>query len=627
MELSPKQQISELIKQSQRILVVSHKNAGGDAVGSMLALERVLAKAGKEVTLVLSENLDENLSFLPGIEKVKKDVTGARDLIIRISKDRFPIEKLSYNEEDGFLNIVLTPKGALEKNNLEFTQSQFKFDLIFVLDTADVEKIDAIYDRYTELFFETPIVNVDHHSGNEYFGTVNMVDLTATSTAEILVSIIEAMGPGNFDADVATCLLTGIIADTASFKNTNTTPKSLTISAQMLAAGARQQEVIQNLYKTRPLATLKLWGRVLSNMEYDQEHRMVISTISLADFTESGGNADEIHGVMDELLSNAPGTDVVLLLAETAKGKITGKLKGMNGSDVLVIAEAFGGSGHVQSAGFDMANASLNVDKDTILLKVRAIRDRQLGRVAEQSTINNQQSTEITDENSSSSKVEKQDSSRLHSNNNEVVATPPVILNEVKDPEILRGAQNDNAVAPISPLSSPTTCGEPVESSQIESNQLIGDLPEADAGYPCVRSSSLSDEAHLRVDDKEDNGVSDEDLASLDELVESESTADEDFAHEEEMAYNEIFTPAAVTTAKEDEITQAIKSIDDEIEGVNEITPNIDIEDTKTKKEALQQIGEVIRGYNPGRPVEDPSTHVLRRTSNGEQPVDPTIWK
>lgn len=559
MELSPKQQISELIKQSQRILVVSHKNAGGDAVGSMLALERVLTKAGKEVTLVLSEKLDENLTFLPGIEKIKRDISGARDLIIRISKDKFPIEKLSYNEEDGFLNIVLTPKGTLEKNNLEFTQSQFKFDLIFVLDTADVEKIDSIYDRYTELFFETPIVNVDHHGGNEYFGTVNMVDLTATSTAEILVSIIEAMGPGNFDADVATCLLTGIIADTASFKNTNTTPKSLTISAQMLAAGARQQEVIQNLYKTRPLSTLKLWGKVLSNIEYDQDHRMVVSTISLADFTESGGNAEEIHGVLDELLTNAPGTDVVLLLAETAKGRISGKLKGMNGSDVLVIAEAFGGSGHVLAAGFDMPNATLAVDKDTILAKVRTIRDKQLGRV----------------------------SARLEN-----------ISDSTKDKSIYPSNASEKS--------------RPV-SSQQASNNNDATITRV---IPSVAEESLSDTPKGSLQQGRDDSVVDTsddffDLESIEEELE------EDISHEENIAYEEIFTPQAVVNANEDEITQAIKSIDDEIEGASEATPNIDVEENKAKRETLQQIGEVIRGYNPGRPQE----------GKGDQPVDPKVWK
>jgi len=541
MELSPKQQISELIKQSQRILVVTHKHAGGDAIGSMLAFERVLTKAGKEVTLVLSEKLDENLTFLPGFEKIKNDITGARDLVIRINKDKFPVDRLSYNEEDGFLNIVLTPKGALDKANLEFVQGEFKYDLIFILDTPDVERIDSIYDRYTELFFETPIVNVDHHSGNEYFGTVNMVDLTATSTAEILVSIIEAMGPGNFDADVATCLLTGIIADTASFKNTNTTPKALTISAQMLAAGARQQEIIQKLYKTRPLTTLKLWGKLLSNMVYDQDHRMVISTISLTDFTESGGNVDELYGVMDELLAKAPGTDVVLLLAETAKGKLTGKLKGMNGSDVLVIAEAFGGTGQVLSAGFDILNASLASHVEQIIEKTRAIRDKQLGRVAK-------------------------------------TVTPPRPAEPVKSiPEVAKPIQNDEA--------------KHNQEVVLKHEEIVVPVPEPTLASP-------------------------EELASLDSFVEQE-IQNEKLRGDTEPAYEEIFTPEAVTTANEDEIAQAIKSIDDEIEGVIEETPNIDIEDSRSKKEALQQIGEVIRGYNPGRPVDE----------KGEQPVDASIWK
>ncbi len=559
MELSPKQQISELIKQSQKILVVSHKNAGGDAVGSMLALERVLTKQGKEVSLVLSEKIEEATTFLPGIEKIKNDISGARDLVIRINKDKFPVEKLSYNTEDGFLNIVLTPaNGSLEKNNLEFVNGAFKFDLIFVLDTPDVEKIDAVYDKYTELFFETPIVNVDHHSGNEYFGTVNMVDLTATSTAEILVSIIEAMGPGNFDADVATCLLTGIIADTASFKNVNTTPKSLTISAQMLAAGARQQDIIQNLYKTRPLATLKLWGRVLAGLEYDQTHRMVVSTITAKDFQETGSNIEEIHGVLDELLASTPGTDVVLLLAETGQGKITGKLKGMNGQDVLSIAEAFGGSGHMLAAGFDMAGTTLEKAKAEVVAKIQQIRDKQLGRTEKHEV-------EIPAQ-SSSQQVSKD--SAVTAKAEETEQTPAVIT----------------APSPVIP---------------------------ADAGI------------HVDPRDKheDDNNViaaSPEELASLDQIIES---TDDDFGHEEEMAYDEIFTPQAMTSANEDEITQAIKSIDDEIEGTGtpevEPTPNIDIKDNVSKKEALQQIGEVIRGYNPGHPVEE----------KGEQPVDPKVWK
>jgi len=109
-----------------------------------------------------------------------------------------------------------------------------------------------------------------------------------------------------------------------------------------------------------------------------------------------------------------------------------------------------------------------------------------------------------------------------------------------------------------------------------------------------------------------------EELASLDDIVEIE-TQNSEIENESEPNYEDIFTPQAVTSANEDEITQAIKSIDDEIEGVvtPEVTPNIDIQDNVSKKEALQQIGEVIRGYNPGRPIEE----------KGEQPVDTTVWK
>lgn len=381
MELSPKQQINELVKKSQTILILGHSKINGDALGGMLALERVLTALGKNVSLVSSDSIDSSLTFLPGIEKIKKDIDGTRDLIIQIDRDKFPIEKISYNEEDGKLNVVVTPKGGqLTAENVNIVQGEFKFDLIFVLDTPDVDKLDCVYDRHTELFFETPIVNIDHHAGNEYFGTVNMVDLTATSTCEILVSIIESMGSNFFDDDVATCLLTGIISDTGSFKNINTTPKSLTISAQMLAAGARQQEIIQNLYKTRSLNTLKLWGKVLSRLEYDKDNRFVYSFVTYDDFKETSSSVEEVRIVLDELLSNTPGADVVLLLAEHEPSKVAGKLKGINGQDVLAIAEIFGGAGRAQSAGFDLVNTNLETAIPDVLNRIKKFRAVQLGR-------------------------------------------------------------------------------------------------------------------------------------------------------------------------------------------------------------------------------------------------------
>ncbi len=380
MELSPKQQINELIKKNKNVLIVGNKNAGGDLIGSMLALERVLTKLEKEVTIVSSGDIEETLTFLPGIEKIQKDIAGARELIIRIDTNKTPLEKISRSDEEGVVNLILSPKTkSITREDIEFIDGKFKFDLIFVLDTPDIEKIDPIYDRYTELFFETPIINIDHHLGNDYFGTVNMVDLTATSTSEILVSIIESMGisGGSFDADIATCLLTGIISDTASFKNENTTPKSLTISAQMLAAGARQQEIVQHLYKTRSLNTLKLWGKVLSNLQYDKESRITYSGISYTDFTTTKSNPDEIWGVLDELLVNTPGTDVVLLLAENEPDRIQAKIKASSGQSAIAIAEIFRGTGNAKYAEFEMTNIDLEQAIQKVFAKINESKNTQ----------------------------------------------------------------------------------------------------------------------------------------------------------------------------------------------------------------------------------------------------------
>ena len=358
MELSPKQQINELIKNSQKILITGHSDLGGDCLGGMLALQKVLKKLGKETTVVASDPIDQTLNFLPNLTSVTKDITGTRETLVRIDTEKTPIEKISYSKEDKYLNIHITPtSGQLQQSDISFNQGAFQYDLIFVLDTPGLEKIDAVYSRYSELFFETPIVNVDHHAGNEYFGTVNFVDMTATSTCEILVSIIESFGPGNFDEDVATCLLTGIVTDTASFKNNNTTPKSLTISAQMLAAGARQQEIIQNLYKRKSLSTLKLWGQVLFRIEYDKDNKLAWSAIKYKDLEMAEAGLEEIHQVMDELLLNIPNTSAILILAETEPNKITGLLKSLNVEDVLHWAEKFKGSGTNKSASFELSMA------------------------------------------------------------------------------------------------------------------------------------------------------------------------------------------------------------------------------------------------------------------------------
>lgn len=381
MELLPKQQIVELIKKSENILLISHSKPGGDSVGSLLALKRVLEEIGKQASVVVSDPIPNSLTFLPNISDIKKTVDASNDLVLKVNIENIDIEKISTNTDGKTLDIILTAQnGKFEADKVTVEKGKPKYDAIIVLDTPDVDKIDKIYDEYTDLFFETPVVNIDHHAGNEYFGTVNLVDLTATSTAEILVAIFEALGKSKPDEDTATLLLAGITADTSSFKNINTTPKTLTVAAQLLAAGAHQQEIIQNLYKMKSLKTLKLWGKILSNIQKDAEYRIVWSKVNYDDFTAANSTIEEAKEVMDEMLANTPNADVVALLVETDKNMITVLLKGVKGTDVLEIAEVFGGSGQALAATFEMKNVQLSSAEAKVLAEIKKIRAKKLGR-------------------------------------------------------------------------------------------------------------------------------------------------------------------------------------------------------------------------------------------------------
>lgn len=373
MELSPKQQFIDLVTKSKSPLLLTHQRPDGDALGSILALQMVLKDMGKQVSAICVDPVPQAFKFLPETEAISQEFTGTRDFIISVDASTIKPDKIFYKIENNKLNIVITPKsGQFKPDMVCTTDGGFKYDLIIVLDSTEPERLGISFESNPDLFFETPVINIDHHPGNDYFGTVNLVDLTATSTSEILVSLIEALGQ-KFNENTATALLTGIITDTGSFQNANTTPKSLTIAAQLVAAGARQQEIIKSIYKTRSLTTLKLWGLVLSNMKLESEGRFIWSAISIANFEQVGAGEDESAGVIDELLKTAADVDFALLMTER-NGGIHGSLRSVaKGIDVSSIASAFGGGGHVAAAAFQVEDTTLADGTSDVIEKIKGL--------------------------------------------------------------------------------------------------------------------------------------------------------------------------------------------------------------------------------------------------------------
>jgi len=383
MELSPKQQIVEAIKGSESILLLTHKSPDGDAVGSMLAFSNVLSTLGKKTLAVGADGISSVFSYMP-VEKISLDLKGERDFVISLDVSQIKADKFLYKVEDGHINFIVTPKtGQFTPEMVSYPGGKFRFDLIIILDCQDLDRLGKPYEENSDLFYETPIINIDHHAGNDHFGKINLVDLTATSTCEILVSLFEALSKDTslLTENTATALLTGIITDTNSFQNQNTTPKSLTVAAQLVAANANQQEIIKRIYKTRTLATLRLWGRVLSNIRDEMNYRFVWSQIQKTDFVVTRSTFSDADGVNDELLKTATGVDFVLLLTEKDDG-VHGSLRSVaKGVDVSEIAKIFGGGGHAMAAGFvvDQSDPSLTTEK--VIGKIRDYQKSLNGKI------------------------------------------------------------------------------------------------------------------------------------------------------------------------------------------------------------------------------------------------------
>lgn len=384
MELSPFQQVEHLLKEKQNILLCTHAKMDGDALGSIISMALFLKKMGKDVMAVSSDPVPEALAFLPIDNIISTEFSGTRDFIVTLDCENASIDKLKYAVEDNKVNIIVTPKkGQFAEKDISFQKGDVKYDLIIVMDTPDLQQLGSIYHDNTEMFYDIPVLNIDHHASNNRYGHVQVIDPTASSTTEILFELFKHLQKKEqfIDSDIATLLLAGIITDTGSFQNANTTPKSLEISADLLDLGADQQGIIRHIYKTKNLTTLKLWGKVLSKLQIDQTHRIVWSSISQRDLKSTQANLTEASNIIDELMSNAPGAEIILLFREEEEeGLISCSMRTTDPNvNASKIASLFGGGGHRQAAGFKLRGQK-NFD-EAISKAVEKMRDFQKERL------------------------------------------------------------------------------------------------------------------------------------------------------------------------------------------------------------------------------------------------------
>ena len=320
MDTPIEQQIFEQIRKSNKILIVLPRNISADSLACGLGLRLFLNKLQKDVLVASSGQMEENLKFLPGVEAVANQISAGKSLVVMVDTSVKKLEEISYQTSADKAQIFLKAKDQeFTREDLSFTTEKFPVDLIFVLGCKSLGDLGKLYEDNTDLFFETPKINIDNHPDNEYFGQINLVDIAVSSTAEILAEFLQKYEQQLIDQDIATCLLLGIIFSTRSFQHVQTTPKAFLKAGELVALGARQQEIIKNIYKTKSLSLLKLWGRALARMKILDQEKTVYSVLNQVDFEKAGAGEQDLLPVLAEFIDNISGYNIIAVLAEPAQ--------------------------------------------------------------------------------------------------------------------------------------------------------------------------------------------------------------------------------------------------------------------------------------------------------------------
>ncbi|HEY6056727.1 MAG TPA: DHHA1 domain-containing protein, partial [Candidatus Limnocylindrales bacterium] len=240
---------------------------------------------------------------------------------------------------------------GIERVRLE-PEDGIAYDLLVACDCGTLDRVGPVRDRHRSLFDRLPLLVIDHHASNESVGSLDWIDPDSAATCEMVALLAGRLGV-SFDAGtspLATVLLAGIVMDTATFAHPNATPRTLAVSAALVEAGAPLSDISRRLYRTKPHAQLRLFGRVLDRLETVADGRIVWSTLMEADLLATGSPTAHSEGIID-LLAQSERAEVAILFKETGVGTRISVRTKAGGIDATVLAARFGGGGHARAAG------------------------------------------------------------------------------------------------------------------------------------------------------------------------------------------------------------------------------------------------------------------------------------
>jgi len=298
------------LRDAREVAIACHVNPDGDALGSLFAAHLGLSRLGKETfptwgTAPLT--LPLGYQFLPGSDAL------------------------------------------VQPHELPMT------DAFLALDCGAADRLGSVEPNMRKA--ET-VINIDHHPGNDLFGTHNLVATGVSSTAELVTRLLQDLGV-EIDRDIATNLYTGLVTDTGRFQYSNSSPDTLRLAADLRAIGVDATAIAQEVFESSPFGYLKLVGRVLDRAVLFEDVRFVYSWLTQRDLADTGVGIEETDKLIDAVRSTRA-ADVAALFKEQEDGTYRVSLRS-KGPSVGALARRRGGGGHELAAGFTAADVDATV--------------------------------------------------------------------------------------------------------------------------------------------------------------------------------------------------------------------------------------------------------------------------
>ncbi len=307
------QQAAHVLKSHNRPYLVAHPRPDGDTLGCTLALRLALQTLGKAPVVACVHPVPMNLQYLPGAQTFIQDVPEDADV-----------------------------------------------DLVVAVDMSDLQRAGGMVP--SSWLDDLPLLVIDHHETNNHFGHINLVAPDAAATAVIVVPLLEVLGVP-LTAEIATCLLTGLLTDTRGLRTATTTPEVLSLVSALIEAGGDYMTIVQNALDSVPYRIMRGWGVALSRLQLEGD--LAWSTFPL-DEKQKLDIQDQDDLNLSNLLSSVAEANIVAVFLEMQDGTVKVSMRARPGYNVATLAQSLGGGGHRLAAGCSISGP-LDAAMDRVL--------------------------------------------------------------------------------------------------------------------------------------------------------------------------------------------------------------------------------------------------------------------